>query len=77
MNWASAYKDSNMLCDGINDVCLCELPGETTEENVGEILILGSLRAPAALSHRLILSVRRWDRYTAWRGASASLDARL
>ena len=34
-----AYKDSDVLCDGINDVCLSKLSGEATEENVGEILI--------------------------------------
>jgi hypothetical protein len=34
-----AYKDSDVLCDGINDVCLSELPGEATEEDVGEIFI--------------------------------------
>lgn len=38
-NRAGAYKDSNVLCDGINDVCLSELPRETTEEDVGEILV--------------------------------------
>jgi hypothetical protein len=34
-----SYKDSDVLCDGINDVCLSELSREATEENVGEILI--------------------------------------
>lgn len=38
-NRAGAYKDSNVLCDGINDVCLSELPGETTEKDIGEILV--------------------------------------
>ncbi len=38
-NRPGAYKDSNVLSDGINDVCLVELPGETTEEDVGEILV--------------------------------------